>query len=100
MRRYFSSLRAKIKLSLLGKPNCCLCDQADFALQRMLANVDPAIREQVDLEKVNIEDDSELMTEYSQTIPVVLMDGEVLMESKIDPSSVRHAILARLRLHQ
>jgi predicted thioredoxin/glutaredoxin len=66
----------------------------------MLANVDPAIREQVDLEKVNIEDDSELMTEYSQTIPVVLMDGEVLMESKIDPSSVRHAILARLRLQQ
>lgn len=63
----------------------------------MLENLEPNIRSRITIERVNIENDVALENEYRLTIPVVLVDGEVAVESKIDPSLVRNAILDRFR---
>ena len=98
LRRYFQTLHARtVKVSILSKPQCCLCDQAEFGLNRMLENLEPNIRSRITIERVNIENDVALENEYRLTIPVVLVDGEVAVESKIDPSLVRNAILDRFR---
>lgn len=96
-RRLFASMQGNsIKLTLMSKPNCCLCDQAEFAIRRMLLNVDPSISARVKVETVDIESDPRLIEEYGLTIPVVLVDGEIVTESKTDPSLVRRALLDRL----
>lgn len=96
-RRFFASMhRNSIKVTLMSRSNCCLCDQAEFAIRRMLLNVDPSISSRVKVETVDIESDPRLIEEYGFTIPVVLVDGEIVTESTTDPRVVRKAVLDRL----
>lgn len=82
-------LRAKqINIQVLSKPDCCLCDQAHFAISRILTNLGPRAGF-AKLEKVNIESDPELLSEYSLTIPVIMVDGHVVAESIIDMPTIR-----------
>ena len=82
-------LRTKrINIQVLSKPDCCLCDQAHFAISRILTNLGPRAVSMT-LEKVNIESDPELMSEYSLTIPVIMVNGEVVAESIINMPTIR-----------
>lgn len=77
------------RVSLYGKPGCCLCDEAREELERL--------REKVpfELEEVDVSLDPALHRDYGERIPVVAVDGEEVSELGIDAAG-RERLLARV----
>lgn len=66
------------RVTLYGKPGCCLCDEAQATL------VAARERHAFDLEEVDITRDPALERAYRERIPVVAIDGVEAMELVID----------------
>ena len=84
-----------IRLTLIGKPGCHLCDDARAVVQAVVAEVeatDAALR--IALDEQSILDDAELAQRYAEEIPVLLIDGEVHNYWRIDPVRLKTALLA------
>jgi glutaredoxin len=74
-----------IELTLIGKPGCHLCEDAESAVDRVLTaflSANPSVS--VSIEQKNILDDAELAARYSEEIPVLLIDGKVHNYWRID----------------
>lgn len=71
-------------LTLIGKPGCHLCDDARTVIIEVLADFD-----RVELTELSIFDDPALAAEYSEDIPVVLVDGRVHSTWRVDPARLR-----------
>jgi hypothetical protein len=84
-----------ITVQILSKPDCCLCDQALFAINRLVTNFGER-GSVVKVEKVDIQSNADLLDEYSLTIPVILVNGDVVAESKIDIPKIRECIERKL----
>jgi hypothetical protein len=78
----------KIELTLIGKPGCHLCDDAEAVVVEVLSEFGDA----VSLSKQNILDDDALFARYSEEIPVLLIDGKVHNYWRIDPERLRSAL--------
>ena len=76
-----------IRVDVMGKPGCHLCDDAD-------AVVDGVVRELTDVEVVrhNILDDAELFDTWHNDIPVVLIDGVKHSSWSVDADTFRSAL--------
>ena len=74
-------------LTLIGKPDCHLCDDALAVVEAVLADY-PA----VSLERQSILDDEALLERYHDEIPVLLVDGRVHNIWRIDPVRLRTAL--------
>jgi glutaredoxin len=70
-------------VTLYGRPECHLCDEARAALG--------ALRETsgFELNEVDIESDPELLRRYLERIPVVTVDGEIVSELVLDLDAVQ-----------
>lgn len=84
-----------IELTLIGKPGCHLCEDAELAIERvvnpfLVAN--PSVS--IELQKFNILDDSELAARYSEEIPVLLINGKVHNYWRIDEDRFATALNA------
>ncbi|MEV1132000.1 glutaredoxin family protein [Agromyces sp. NPDC049794] len=84
-----------IRLTLIGKPGCHLCDDAREVVQAVMTEVEasdaaPALR----LEERSILDDEQLAARYAEEIPVLLIDDEVHNYWRIDPVRLKTALLA------
>jgi glutaredoxin len=75
-----------IKLTLYTKPDCCLCDEALEALERVRAE------HSFELESVDISDDPELIRRYGERIPVVHVSGIPTFEHRIDEDELRRLL--------
>ena len=75
-------------LTLIGKPDCHLCEDALAVVQGVLADY-PA----VELEQRSILDDPALMEKYVEEIPVLLIDGRVHNIWRVDPTRLRTALM-------
>ena len=74
-----------IELTLIGKPGCHLCEDAEAAVERVLSSFlpnHPSVA--VSLAYRNILDDVELANRYSEEIPVLLINGKVHNYWRID----------------
>jgi glutaredoxin len=74
------------RLTLYTKPDCCLCDEAVSALERV------GRRAPFDLEVVDISADPELSERYGERIPVILVDGEPAFEYVVDEAALEHRL--------
>lgn len=84
-----------IRVTLLSKPGCHLCDDARDVVQRVLAEVATGEAPlQVTLEERSILDDPVLLDRYAEEIPVVLIDDRVHNIWRIDPERLRTALVA------
>jgi hypothetical protein len=84
-----------IRLTLIGKPGCHLCDDAREVVQAVIVEVEAAdAAPHVQLEERSILDDAELASRYAEEIPVLLIDGEVHNFWRIDPVRLKTALLA------
>jgi glutaredoxin len=63
---------ASTRLTLIGKPDCHLCDNARAVIHSVIDG-----RDDVSLEELSIHDDAELNEKYWDEIPVLLIDGRV-----------------------
>ena len=70
-------------ITLYGRPDCHLCDEARAALERVRAT------HPFRLVDVDIEADDELFKRYLERIPVVVLDGEELFEFFVDEQRLR-----------
>lgn len=64
-------------VTLYGKQECCLCDDAMAVLHKVQA-VEPFV-----LEKIDISSHPDLMQRYGDHIPVVLVDGVEVFRYRI-----------------
>ena len=80
---------SEITLTLIGKPGCHLCDDAEA----VVATVVKALPEQnIAVEELSIEDDKELFDSYWDQIPVLLINGKVHNYWRIDPMRLTKAL--------
>jgi glutaredoxin len=70
------------RITLLARPGCHLCDDAQAVLDR--------VGEPYDL--VDIESDDELFKRYLERIPVVVVDGEEVFEYFVEESTLRRLL--------
>ena len=74
-------------LTLIGKPDCHLCEDALAVVEGVLADYP-----QVSLSQLSILDDAELLEKYHDEIPVLLLDGRVHNIWRVDPARLRTAL--------
>ena len=66
------------RVVLYGKPGCCLCDEAREAVAAVRA------LHAFELDEVDVSTDPDLHHRYGERIPVVVVDGEELLEGHVD----------------
>ena len=81
-------MTSEIELTLIGKPGCHLCDDAELVIQGVLADFTGSYA----VIKKNILDDDALYARYSEEIPVLLINGQVHNYWRIDPIRLREAL--------
>jgi hypothetical protein len=82
-----------IELTLIGKPGCHLCEDAELAIDRVLTTflaANPSVS--VSMTQKNILDDAELAARYSEEIPVLLINGKVHNYWRIDEERFASAL--------
>ena len=80
-----------LKIELLGKPGCHLCDEAKIVLERICRDLG------LSWDEVNIEEHSLLFERYKEEIPVLLLDGRKVFKYRLDAKLLRTALTRRLR---
>ena len=84
-----------IRLTLIGKPGCHLCDDAREVVQAVMTEVEAAdAGPRVTLDERSILDDAVLAERYAEEIPVLLIDGDVHDYWRVDPVRLKTALLA------
>ena len=73
-----------MEVVLITRHGCHLCDQALTALRAL--GVEPEVRD--------VDADEELFALYDWRVPVVLLDGRVVVEGRIDQAALRKALPA------
>ena len=81
------------ELTLISKPGCHLCEEAEAVVARVLAELEVEQPEiSLVLNHKNILDDPQLHARYAEEIPVLLIDGKVHNYWRIDPVRFRQAL--------
>ena len=73
-------------VTLYGKPDCHLCDEARAVVL--------AVRDQreFELREVDISRDPALMRDYGERIPVIAVDGHEHFQFHVDPDRLRELV--------
>ncbi|WP_447038135.1 glutaredoxin family protein [Streptomyces sp. DSM 118878] len=77
---------AERTVTLIGKPGCHLCDDAQQVIERVCGELGAA------WEKKDITRDEELHRAYWEQIPVVLVDGEQHTFWRVDEARLRREL--------
>jgi glutaredoxin len=78
----------EFELTLIGKPGCYLCEEAEAVVASVIADFDG----EVTLIEKNILEDDALFAKYSEEIPVLLINGKVHNYWHIDPDRLKAAL--------
>lgn len=70
-------------VTLYGKKECCLCDQAVEILKKVAASVP------FDFEKIDISDSPQLLSEFGLIIPVIFVDGVQAFKYRVNEARLR-----------
>ena len=73
-------------VTIIGKPDCHLCEQARSHVMAVCAELG------IEWQERSILDDPSLYDEYWEKIPVILIDGRVHDYWRVDPDRLRRAL--------
>ncbi|MDT0156268.1 glutaredoxin family protein [Microbacterium sp. ARD32] len=79
-------------LTLIGKPDCHLCEVAKQVVDAVVAELPDAAAEQVEIVQQSIADDRDLHERWWEKIPVVLIDGSLHAHWRVSPERLRDAL--------
>ena len=79
------------RLTLIGKPDCHLCDDARKVVASVIDELGAAAS--ITLEEKSILDDAALNEKHREEIPVLLINGTVHNIWRIDPVRLRSALV-------
>ena len=80
-----------VRMTLIGKPGCHLCDDARDVVERVAADTG------IGWNEVSILDDDDLAQQYGEQIPVLLVDGEQHTFWRVDEERLRATLSGRRR---
>ncbi|MFF3020800.1 glutaredoxin family protein [Streptomyces sp. NPDC057939] len=86
LRRKEKKRPADRMVTLIGKPGCHLCDDAQEVIEKVCAETG------AQWEKKDISQDEELYRLHWEQIPVVLVDGEQHTFWRVNPDRLRRAL--------
>lgn len=81
------------RVTVIGKPDCHLCDVAEGVVERVLADLPERVADRVEVDEKSILDDPELYAQWWEKIPVVLIDGRLHAHWRVAPERLREALL-------
>jgi predicted thioredoxin/glutaredoxin len=81
------------ELTLIGKPDCHLCDVAHAVVESVLADLPDEVAGQIDVHEASIAEDPALYELWWEKIPVVLIDGRLHAHWRVAPERLRAALL-------
>jgi hypothetical protein len=76
-------------VTLYGRPDCHLCDEARAEIARRRPELPP-----FELIEIDIDADEGLLREFLERIPVVEVEGSIVSELEFDAHSLRVALLS------
>lgn len=76
-----------LRVTLIGKPGCHLCEDARAVIERVCAEIGVAWEER------SILDEPALAIRYREEIPVIMVDGQIHDYWRVDPERLRRALL-------
>ncbi|HYB72084.1 MAG TPA: glutaredoxin family protein [Candidatus Sulfotelmatobacter sp.] len=79
-------MERSIDITLYGRPECRLCDEAKATLGRVAPAYAAAVRE------VNIASDPELLARFGEEIPVVFVDGRKAFKFRVPERELRRRL--------
>ncbi|GAA3654995.1 glutaredoxin family protein [Microbacterium marinilacus] len=80
-------------LTLIGKPDCHLCDVARDVIDQVLAELPDDVADAVEVREASIQDDPALFDQWWEKIPVVLIDDRLHGHWRVAPDRLRAALL-------
>lgn len=80
-------------LTLIGKPDCHLCDVAQGVIERVVAELPDSVADQIEVVEASIAEDPALFELWWEKIPVVLIDGQLHAHWRVAPDRLRDALL-------
>ena len=80
-------------ITVIGKPDCHLCDVAEGVVERVLADLPERVADRVEVVEKSIVDDPALYELWWEKIPVVLIDGNLHAHWRVAPDRLREALL-------
>lgn len=85
-------------LTLIGKPDCHLCDVASEIVDAVVSELPDAAAERIEIVEASIQDDPALYELWWEKIPVVLIDGELHAHWRVSPDRLREALEEAVRI--
>jgi hypothetical protein len=73
-------------VTLYGKKECCLCDEAMVIIEKVAASVP------FNLEKKDITEDPVLLEKFGATIPVIFIDGVQAFKYRVNEKRFRELL--------
>jgi hypothetical protein len=81
------------ELTLIGKPDCHLCDVAAEIVEGVIAALPDDVADSIEVRESSIADDPALYELWWEKIPVVLIDGHLHAHWRVSPDRLRDALL-------
>ena len=81
------------ELTLIGKPDCHLCELAHEIVESVLADLPDEVVDGIDLREASIAEDPALYELWWEKIPVVLIDGHLHAHWRVAPERLRDALI-------
>jgi hypothetical protein len=75
-----------LRVTLIGKPGCHLCDVARSVVELVCAEEDQ------DFAELDVTTDPFLASEYADAVPVVLVDDAEVGRYRVSPATIRAAL--------
>ena len=79
-------------LTLIGKPDCHLCDVAHGVIEQVIGGLPDAVADGIDVEEPSILDDPALYELWWEKIPVVLIDDRLHAHWRLSAERLRTAL--------
>ena len=79
-------------LTLIGKPDCHLCDVASEIIDAVIAELPDAAAERIEIVEASIQDDPALYELWWEKIPVVLIDGQLHAHWRLSADRLRESL--------
>lgn len=81
-----------ITVTVIGKPDCHLCEVASDVIDAVVAELPDALAEDIEIVEQSILDDTALYEQWWEKIPVVLINGGLHGHWRVTPDRLRTAL--------
>jgi glutaredoxin len=82
---------SKVQVILYTRPGCHLCEEAKRAIEQA------GCEEAYDLTEINIESSEQLLDEYRNDIPIIVIDGVEAFRHRLNSAEFRRICQEHLR---